>query len=1055
MKRFPVIVFIFSILCMFGCDGVSRRPSLQSGDWPQYRADAGRTGYTPSELPASLSLRWKYTQDAPAPAWKGVHTRMTFDYACQPVIAGKTLYFGSSTDCKIYALNIDTGGERWSFFTGAPVRFAPVLWRDRVFVVSDDGFLYCLSAKKGTVLWKKRGGPDDSMVLGNDRMISRWPVRGGAVIKDDILYFGAGIWPSEGIYIYALNPETGNELWINDEAGGMEYDQPHGGSRAKSGISSQGYIVAAGDNLFIPTGRSVPAALNIEDGTLNYFHLQKHRAYGGSRVMAAGEYLFATSGNTNVEWETIGRSNAIFNTGDGELAASHEFNSPAMAITPDYIFYVNSTDRELKAFNRDNFIIEKAVRDRKGETVMQKILSPPSWTINTNEPEAISMIFAGNKIVSGSINNKVTVMDSDAGTVAWSGAVDGAPYGLAVAHGRLFVSTERGTIYCFDNSASKKPNIIAREPVNSPYGTNEIYAEAAEEIIRQTGITDGYCLDLGCGDGRLAYELAKRTNLNIYAVDANPKNVDSARKAIDRAGIYGKRITVHQGDLSQTPYPKYFANLVVSGRSVTVGGDAVNLDEAYRIQRPNGGVLCVGKPGAMKIVVRDGLDGAGEWTHLYGNPANTINSGDEAVKGPLGMLWFRDSDFEMPSRHGRGVGPLYSAGRLFIQGTHGIRAHDAYNGHILWEYYIEDLMKPYDQEHLLGAATTHGNWCVEEDRLYVRVSQQMAGDTFRNCLVLDVKTGNPVDRFRVPENPKDRSTGYWGYLAIDNGTLFGTVANDQHITKWGYLESNMSSLFSESKAMFALDAKTGEVKWFYNAENSIRHNAIAIGEGRVYLIDRPIASADYLFSGGGRSRGTSDTDISHPAGKLVVLDAETGKVLKVSRDNIFGTLLALSVDHDMLIMTYQYTRFKLPSEIGGRMAGFRASDIEKIWDNRIDIGPGSNYGYTSRPIINGYMIYFEPHAFDISTGEKLDFSMSRYYNCGIITGSKNMMLYRSGTMGYFDLMAPEEGTQDYGGIRPGCWINTIPAGGLVLMPDATARCNCSYLIKSTIALAPM
>ena len=44
--------------------------------------------------------------------------------------------------------------------------------------------------------------------------------------------------------------------------------------------------------------------------------------------------------------------------------------------------------------------------------------------------------------------------------------------------------------------------------------------------------------------------------------------------------------------------------------------------------------------------------------------------------------------------------------------------------------------------------------------------------------------------------------------------------------------------------------------------------------------------------------------------------------------------------------------------------------------------------------------------------------------------------------------------QNFGGIRPGCWINVVPAGGLVLMPDATDLCTCSYLIKASIALQP-
>jgi len=175
-------------------------------------------------------------------------------------------------------------------------------------------------------------------------------------------------------------------------------------------------------------------------------------------------------------------------------------------------------------------------------------------------------------------------------------------------------------------------------------------------------------------------------------------------------------------------------------------------------------------------------------------------------------------------------------------------------------------------------------------------------------------------------------------------------------------------------------------------------------------------------------------------------------VLKVNRDSIYGTLLALDTESDVLVMTYQYTRFKLPSEVGGRMAGFRASDLSRLWDVETGIGPGGGYGYSSRPIINRGTVYFEPYAFDILTGNKLDFTMSRTYNCGIITGAENMLVYRSGTIGYLDLTDPGAGTVDFGGIRPGCWINAIPAGGLVLMPDATARCNCSYLIKSTIAL---
>ncbi len=71
-----------------------------------------------------------------------------------------------------------------------------------------------------------------------------------------------------------------------------------------------------------------------------------------------------------------------------------------------------------------------------------------------------------------------------------------------------------------------------------------------------------------------------------------------------------------------------------------------------------------------------------------------------------------------------------------------------------------------------------------------------------------------------------------------------------------------------------------------------------------------------------------------------------------------------------------------------------------------------------------------------------------------MSGSTNLLLYRSGTLGYIDLSS-NSATQNYGPVRPGCWINAIVAGGLVLMPDATDRCTCSYLIKASIGLVPV
>ncbi|HDY90424.1 MAG TPA: hypothetical protein ENH82_20175 [bacterium] len=259
----------------------------------------------------------------------------------------------------------------------------------------------------------------------------------------------------------------------------------------------------------------------------------------------------------------------------------------------------------------------------------------------------------------------------------------------------------------------------------------------------------------------------------------------------------------------------------------------------------------------------------------------------------------------------------------------------------------------------------------------------------------------------------------------------------------------MNKLFSESICFFAMNAATGKLKWTYTPEYSIRHNTIAIGNNRVYLIDRPQAEIDRLRN----PHKHVNREIEHPTGKLVALDAENGQVLWENEENIYGTLLALSTKHDALVMTYQYTRNSQFSELGGRMTVFDASNGSVIWDQSTGVDDQLEYRFSSRPIINDRTIYLEPFAWDLLTGEKLDYEFSRSYGCGIISASKYMLVYRSATLGYYDLVK-NIGTENFGGIRPGCWINAIPAGGLVLMPDATDRCNCSYLNKATIALKP-
>jgi outer membrane protein assembly factor BamB len=1039
-KILPLGIMLFLLLTV---------QDLRGADWPMYRADAARSGYTPDPLPARLKMSWvRKSTNPPQAAWSGRDTRMPFDLTFQPVVSKGLVFFGSSSNCTVYALNAKTGQEQWTFITDGPVRFAPAVWQDRLFVVSDDGYLYCLAVADGTLLWKKRGGPNSEMVWGNDRLISRWPARGGPVIKDGIVYFGAGIWCSEGIYLYAIDVSTGKTVWVNDSSGSLVLEQPHLGNLARSGVSIQGYLATAGNSLVVPTGRATPAVFDRDSGRFRYFHLAE---YGQGWGLRKGAGPFASF----VDNDLFIAEDDVFRASDGIFVA-RGLPVSSCAILPDMLVF--SQGHEIRAIKN----IEIASRARP-ISVRNLTLTDVAWRIVCSDPVGASviratvsnqtadwplatqvtnppLIVAGQTIVAATLNNKCVIADMASRAIVTTIELDGLGHGLAMADQALYVSTDQGTIYCFvpvGDDESNTTDTLQMRPESQdsePYPDTEVYTGMAQEIINEIDFREGYCVDLGCGDGALAYALAQASQFHIIAIDEDAQQVALARKRLREAGLYGVRVTVLQRDLSDSGLPARFAKLIVSGRSMTEDQHVVPEAEIRRLLNPYSGVALTGTSGSLERTTVPTPTHVGEWTHQYADAANTLCSRDDLARSPLKMFWFKDFGVQMPSRHGRGPAPLCKNGVMVIEALHGLLGVDAYSGHWLWYYDIEAILEPYDQEHLVGTAGTGSNMCLGDDSVFVRLSNR--------CLRINMETGKLMQVYTMPNKE-----GVWGFIACSGGILYGTDADRTHRVLQLFMNvSTMGDLLTQSRSLFALDIETGKPLWTYEARSSLRHNAIAIDDTRVYLVDRPKEAVDTLnpaTEGSGRLGQT-------PIPTLLCLDASSGTILWEQTGDVYGTTLALSSKYQVLLMCYQYSQrtFQLPSEKGNRLTGFRTTDGTRLWDTR--------QSYISRPIINDSTIYAQPHAFDLLTGVRhTDFKIEGRQpgGCGPITGSTNLLLYRSGTLGYVDLLSKSK-TQNYGPVKPGCWINAIVAGGLVLMPDATDRCTCSYLIKTSIALVP-
>ena len=104
--------------------------------------------------------------------------------------------------------------------------------------------------------------------------------------------------------------------------------------------------------------------------------------------------------------------------------------------------------------------------------------------------------------------------------------------------------------------------------------------------------------------------------------------------------------------------------------------------------------------------------------------------------------------------------------------------------------------------------------------------------------------------------------------------------------------------------------------------------------------------------------------------------------------------------------------------------------------------------------IVGETIYNTGFACHLRTGEPVEgWKWQKSGNCGTLSTSAACAFSRYANPRIFDLKTGRfaELTRV---TRPGCWINVLPAGGMVLIPEASAGCICGYSLQTSVALVP-
>jgi len=1053
-------------------------------DWPTFMHDNQRSGVTSEQLQPPLSESWVFkAAHQPQPAWPlpakqdfwhrhyNLRATVTYDRAFHVVGAGDMVFFGSSADDKVYALDARTGQERWAFFTQAPVRLAPTVSGNKVYVGSDDGYVYCLSRDNGSLIWKYKANDNERMIPGNERIISTWPVRTGILIDKGNLFSTAGLFPNQQTFLLALDAEDGSVKW-----------------KQKVDVSPQGYMLASDKQLYVPTGRTNPAIFAREDGRL----LGQLPSAGGTFALLAQDVLVTGPGRGSKELNA-----ADINT-QYKIAT---FDGLSMLVSKSIAYMLS--EKKLSAFNRDLYLDlsrernklsdqSKKLRDQLKKTdkntdkaeqltgdlrtitnqiseLSGKMKDCYLWTVDCDYPH--SMIMAGDVLFLGG-ENKIAAYKAQNGSVIWTAPVEGQAFGLSVCHGGLYVSTDKGQIHCFRSGPTTGTTVIAAKTQTNPYPNDsltKLYARAAKLITEQTGITKGYCLVLDNGLGRLAYELARKTDLKIVSVEKDSSQVTAARTALDKAGLYG-RVVVHQKESSKLPYTQYFANLITSDHALRTGELPSSPDEVFKVLRPYGGTVALVLPADKfnrqklqtwgqpflndwnvrnmgEIVLawarRKELEGAGEWTHIYAEPGNAACSQDTIVKGDMAVQWFgQPGPRDMIDRHHRNIPPLVKDGRLFAPGDNIVFAVDAYNGTIEWKIEVPNSRR-------LGAFLDCGSMAVDEKFLYLAAEDK--------CHAFDVETGQRRIPYKLPQLISSEPH-QWGLVAYTNNILFGSGRRKgASYTETSY-EADDSLWYRDMKVvvsdyLFAMDKTKRRLLWKYKS-GLVLNTTIAIGGGRIYFIetDSPKAMAGTL------GRMPVKTLFDGGDQHLVALDTETGEVLfkeKIDVSN-FEEPVYINYAKDILLLS--------GSRLDGRSIHYYYNTYDArsgklLWqkDHNTKLAIDGAHGeYNRHPTIIDETVYAWPYTYTLRTGEKVEgWEFNRQgHGCGGISASAQCLFWRGSNPWMYDL-GPNGGPRQLNKVsRPGCWINIIPACGLVLIPESSSGCTCGFPLQTSMAFVP-
>ena len=322
-------------------------------DWPTYRHDSERSGYTDQPLADDLGKAWDLNLG-------GKLSPMT--------VADGRAYVSQVDAHTLHALDASTGKPLWHFIAGARIDSPPTIWQGRVLFGGMDGWVYCLRESDGALIWRFQAAPNSRKHGAFEQVESVWPVHGSVLEEKGVisLVSGRSCFLDGGLRFLRLDAATGKKL-VEQLYDDKDPDAPDKSLQERHKtlqmpVALNDILSSDGKVMYLRSQKIGDDGVRIEMGPVSGNAVQQGGAQKGE-----GRHLFAPMGFLDDTWfhrsywifgkNFAGGHNGYFQAGkytpEGRILVSDDKNVYGYSRLPQYYKWTTTMEHQLFSASKE------------------------------------------------------------------------------------------------------------------------------------------------------------------------------------------------------------------------------------------------------------------------------------------------------------------------------------------------------------------------------------------------------------------------------------------------------------------------------------------------------------------------------------------------------------------------------------------------------------------------------------------------------------------------------------------------------------------------------